>query len=75
MEICPVYVSKINSNCEKQKIILMIPNEEIERWDYLPVEKLLALLRGITLTNNGDFFVCIIFTLLEQKINLIVIKS
>ena len=27
-EICPAYISKINSNCEKQIIILMIPNEE-----------------------------------------------
>ena len=26
-EICPAYISKINSNCEK-KILLMIPNEE-----------------------------------------------
>ena len=48
MEICPVYVSKINSNCEKQKIFLMIPNKEIEGCDYLPVKKLFALLRGIT---------------------------
>ena len=28
-EIWPVYISKINSNCEKQIILLMIPNEEI----------------------------------------------
>ena len=25
MEICPTYISKINSNCEKQLIPLMIP--------------------------------------------------
>ena len=25
-EICPAYVSKINSNCKKQIILLMIPN-------------------------------------------------
>ena len=25
-EICPAYISKINSNCEKQIILLMIPN-------------------------------------------------
>ena len=29
-EICLVYISKINSNCEKQAILLMIPNEEKE---------------------------------------------
>ena len=28
LEICPAYVSKINSNCEKQIIILMIPNKK-----------------------------------------------
>ena len=27
-EMCPAYISKINSNCEKQIILLMIPNEE-----------------------------------------------
>ena len=25
-EICPAYISKIDSNCEKQIILLMIPN-------------------------------------------------
>ena len=34
-EICPAYISKVNSNCEKQIIILMIPNEEQEGWHYL----------------------------------------
>ena len=29
-EICPAYVSKINLNCEKQIIVLMISNEEQE---------------------------------------------
>ena len=27
-EICPAYISNINSNCEKQRVLLMIPNEE-----------------------------------------------
>ena len=35
-EICSVYISKINSNCKKQIIILMITNEEKEGWHYLP---------------------------------------
>ena len=26
-EICSAYISKINSNCERQIILLMIPNE------------------------------------------------
>ena len=35
MEICPVHISKINSDCEKQIILLMISNEEKEGWHYL----------------------------------------
>ena len=28
VEICPVYISKINSDCEKETILLMISNKE-----------------------------------------------
>ena len=48
------YVSKCNSNCKKQVILLMIPNRET--WHYLAVKKLLTLLRGITSKNNGNFY-------------------
>ena len=34
-EICPANISKINSNSEKQIILLMIPNEEKEGWHFL----------------------------------------
>ena len=47
-EICLTYISRINSNCEKQIILSIIPNEEKEWWHYLAVKKLSALLRGIT---------------------------
>ena len=53
-EVYLAYVSKHNSNHEKQVIILMIPNRE--GWHNLAVKKLLALLRGITSKNNGDFY-------------------
>ena len=53
-KIYPAYVSKHNSNCEKQVIILMIPNEE--KWFYLTVKKLSPLLRGITFKHHGDFY-------------------
>ena len=36
------------SNCEKQIILLMIPNEEKEGWYYIAAKKLSALLHGIT---------------------------
>ena len=33
----------------------MIPNEEKQRWHYLAVKKLSALLHGITSKHKGDF--------------------
>ena len=33
-KLCPVYISKISLNCEKQIISLRIPNEEKEGWNY-----------------------------------------
>ena len=50
---CPAYVSKINSNCEKQIVLLMIPNEEKKGWHYLAVKNLSALLRGIASRHHG----------------------
>ena len=42
-QICPAYISRINSNSEirKQIILLIIPNEE--NWDYLPVKKTVCI--------------------------------
>ena len=40
-EICPAYISKINSDFEKQIILLMIPIEEKEHQHYLTVENYL----------------------------------
>ena len=37
-EILPAYISKHNWTCEKQIIVLMIPNEEKEGWHYLAVK-------------------------------------
>ena len=47
-KIGPAYISKIYSNCEKQIILIIIPNEEKEGWHYLAVKKLSTLLRRIT---------------------------
>ena len=52
MEIFPVYVSKINSDCQKQVILLMIPNKEKESCHYLAVKR---LLREIISKHRGDF--------------------
>ena len=53
----PAYVSKYNLNREKQMILLMIPNAEKERWHYLAVKTLSALLHGITSKHKGVFIV------------------
>ena len=55
-KIFPVYVSKHNSTPEKHIILLMIANEEKERWHYLAVKKQSALLRGITSKHHGYFY-------------------
>ena len=52
--IYPAYVSKRNSNREKQIIILMITNGEGRQ--YLAVKKLSALLRKITSRHHSDFY-------------------
>ena len=54
-EICPAYISKINSNCEKQ-IIRLFPNEEKESCHYLAVKELSTLLREITSKHHGDIY-------------------
>ena len=48
----PPYVSKHNSNCERQVILFMILN----RWHYFAVKRLSALLRGITSKHQGNFY-------------------
>ena len=40
-ETFAAYISKISSNCEKQIILLMIPNEEIKGWQYFAVKNCL----------------------------------
>ena len=55
----------------------MISNEGKKkgRWHYLTTKKLSTLLRGIISKHHGDFIVLIVFILLEQKINLSLMKK
>ena len=53
-KIYPAYVSKHNSNQEKQVILVMISNKE--GWLYLAIKKLSVLLRGITSKHHSDFY-------------------
>ena len=52
-KIYPVYLSKHNSNLEKQ-VFLITPNGE--GWHYTAVKKLPALLRGMTSKHHSDFY-------------------
>ena len=54
-EICHAYISKYNHKRKNQVILLMITDDG-ERWHYLAVRSLSALLRGISSSNNGDFY-------------------
>ena len=54
-EIEPAYISKYNYKRKKQVILLMITDKN-NRWHYLAVKSLSALFRGITSSNNGDFY-------------------
>ena len=47
------YESKYNLARENKVILLMITNGE--KWHYLAVKRLSALLRGITSKQDGDF--------------------
>ena len=53
-KICHAYKSKYNLTRENQVIFLMITDGE--KWHYLTVKKLSALLRVITSNHNGDFY-------------------
>ena len=53
-KICHAYKSKYNLTRENQVILLMITDGE--KWHFLAVKKLSALLRGITSNHNGDFY-------------------
>ena len=55
-EIYPTYISKINLNCEKQIILLMVPNEGKDDMHDIAVKKLSTLLTGILSKHHGDFY-------------------
>ena len=53
-KICLAYKSKYNLTRENQVILLVITDGE--KWHYLAVKSLSALLNGITSNHNGDFY-------------------
>ena len=67
-EIFPTNISKINSDCEKQKILLMILNKEKECWHYLAVKNLPTLLRWITSKRQSYCLNCLHSFRTEKKL-------
>ena len=67
------YKSKYNSTCENQVILSMITDGE--KWHYLTVRSLSALLNRETGNNYGDFYCLNFFRAYNTKINLKVIKK
>ena len=53
-KICHAYKSKYNSTRENQVILLIITDGE--KWHYLAVKSLSALLRGIISKHKEDFY-------------------
>ena len=67
-KICLVYKPKHNLTRENQVILLMITDGE--KWHYLAVKSLSALLNGITSNHNGDFYCLNCFHAYTTKIKL-----
>ena len=43
--MCTTYISKVNSNCEKQIILLMIQNEKKEDWHYFSAKETIDIIK------------------------------
>ena len=72
--LCPAYISKIYSNCEIQIALLMILNEE-KGWHYLAVKKIICIITWNDFKTKVPFIARIVVFLLEQKINLNLMKK
>ena len=68
LDICPAHVSKHSSNVKKV-LFLMISNGE--RWHYVAVKALSALIRGITSKHVGDFYClnCLYYFRAQSKLD------
>ena len=67
-KVYPAYISKHNSNREKQVFLFMIPNGE--EWHFLIIKKISPLFKGTNQNIMVIFIVWIVFIALEQKTNL-----
>ena len=72
-DIRHTYKSKFNLSREHQIVLLMI--NDGEKWHYLCVKKLSALLRGLTSNHNGDVYCMNCFKSFRTKCKLEVHKK
>ena len=66
-EVCPAYISKINSNCKKQIILLMTPNEEKEGWHYLAVKKPVYVIKRNNIKTSWGFLLLALSSFFKNK--------
>ena len=52
-EICPAHILEIDSNCEKQRILWMIPKEGKVGWHYPAVKKTMYIIKKKKATINS----------------------
>ena len=50
-----IYIYQNLTTSIKNQVILLVITDDGEKWHYLAVRSLSALLRGIASSNNGDF--------------------
>ena len=74
-KIIPQMLSKINSNCEKWIILLMILNKEKEGWHDLRVKKNIYFSKRHKIKTSWWFLLFELSSILEQKLNFDLIKS
>ena len=55
-ETCPGSISKFNSNCGKQTILIVISNVVEDGWHYLAVKKTVWITKKIISNYDGDFY-------------------
>ena len=54
----PVYISKFNKTREYHSNLLMVTDAK-DKWHYITIKSIPALLRGVTSTHNGDYYCCL----------------
>ena len=54
-QIRPVYISKFNKTREHHATLLTVTKGK-DKWHYITIKSIPALLQGVTSAHNGDFY-------------------